>query len=229
MDFCQKNLALVLLLIAGAIFSATTANFLSVTNILNILNQNSYLVIAMCGISLVMIGGDLDMSVGYHMSICGVLCALMLTKTAIPVWIVVLATIVASVALSILTTALTELLAIPRIFVTIGEATLFQGAAYVITNSKTVSSLPVSFKQIAQGTLIHPSLTYATLLMVLCVAIMSFVLRAYPKIISEAPEKSGVEAFARIFPAPFRNFGICTKQDLLWPPRVRHGRQPGGR
>ncbi|MDR1640868.1 MAG: histidine kinase [Clostridiales bacterium] len=45
--------------------------------------------------------------------------------------------------------------------------------------------------------------------------------RAYPKIISEAPEKSGcllakspsklVKAFARIFPAPFRNFGICTK------------------
>jgi hypothetical protein len=39
-------------------------------------------------------------------------------------------------------------------------------------------------------------------------------LRAYPKILSEAPEKSGVEAFARIFPAPFRNFGICTKKDL---------------
>jgi hypothetical protein len=36
-------------------------------------------------------------------------------------------------------------------------------------------------------------------------------LRAYPKILSEAPEKSSVEAFARIFPAPFRNFGICTK------------------
>ncbi|MDR1641605.1 MAG: AAA family ATPase, partial [Clostridiales bacterium] len=35
--------------------------------------------------------------------------------------------------------------------------------------------------------------------------------RAYPKIISEAPEKSGVEAFARIFPVPLRNFGICTK------------------
>jgi Na+-driven multidrug efflux pump len=35
--------------------------------------------------------------------------------------------------------------------------------------------------------------------------------RAYPKIISEAPEKSGIEAFARIFPVPFRNFGICTQ------------------
>ncbi|MDR1643562.1 MAG: HEPN domain-containing protein [Clostridiales bacterium] len=35
-------------------------------------------------------------------------------------------------------------------------------------------------------------------------------LRAYPKIIFEVPEKSGVEAFARTFPVPFRNFGICT-------------------
>jgi hypothetical protein len=35
-------------------------------------------------------------------------------------------------------------------------------------------------------------------------------LKAYPKIISEVPEKSGVEAFARTFPAPIRNFGICT-------------------
>jgi hypothetical protein len=39
-------------------------------------------------------------------------------------------------------------------------------------------------------------------------------LSAYPKINSEVPEKSGVEAFARIFPAPFRNFGICTKSDI---------------
>jgi hypothetical protein len=37
---------------------------------------------------------------------------------------------------------------------------------------------------------------------------------AYPKIISEAPKKSSVEAFARIFSAPFRNFGICTKNAL---------------
>jgi hypothetical protein len=31
------------------------------------------------------------------------------------------------------------------------------------------------------------------------------------KIISEVPEKSGVEAFGRIFPMPFRNFEICSK------------------
>ncbi|MDR1263372.1 MAG: ABC transporter permease [Oscillospiraceae bacterium] len=175
-DFCQKNLALVLLIFAGALFSATTANFLTVTNALNILNQNAYTIIAMCGIALIMIGGDLDMSVGYHMSICGVLCAMLLTRTGIPVPVIVAVTILTSVALAMLTTFLTQLLGIPRIFVTIGEATLFQGFAYVITNSKTISNLPIAFKNIAQGTLLHPSLTYATLLMAAFVVIMSFVL-----------------------------------------------------
>ncbi|MDR1598652.1 MAG: ABC transporter permease [Oscillospiraceae bacterium] len=175
-DFCQKNLALVLLVTAGAIFSATTANFFTLTNILNILNQNAYTIIAMCGVALIMIGGDLDMSVGYHMSICGVLCAMMLTRTAIPVPVVVALTVLLSVAAATLTTFLTELLAIPRIFVTIGEATLFQGCAYVITNSKTISNLPAAFKNIAQGALGHPSLTYATLIMAVFVAAMSFTL-----------------------------------------------------
>ncbi|MDR1801845.1 MAG: ABC transporter permease [Lachnospiraceae bacterium] len=176
MDIAQKNLAIMLLIIAAILFGVTTKNFFSVTNILNIFNQNAYLIIAACGIALIMIGGDLDMSVGYHMSICGVLCAMMLTRTTIPVWVIVLLTIIISVGISMITTFLTELLGIPRIFVTIGESTLFQGVAYVLTNSKTVSDLPVSFKQIAQGTVGHPSLTYATLLMALIVIIMSFVL-----------------------------------------------------
>jgi hypothetical protein len=45
--------------------------------------------------------------------------------------------------------------------------------------------------------------------------LLLWILRAYPKIISEVPEKSGVEAFAKIFPAPFRNFGICSKPRFL--------------
>ena len=176
-NFAQKNLALVLLIIAGIIFSFTTANFLSITNILNILNQNAYIIIAACGIALIMIGGDLDMSVGYHMSICGVLCAMLLTRTQLPVWLIIVLMMLLSVGMALFTTLLTELLSIPRIFVTVGEATLFQGVAYVITNSKTISDLPFGFKQIAQGSVLHPSLTYATIIMIVFTCIIGFVLR----------------------------------------------------
>ena len=42
----------------------------------------------------------------------------------------------------------------------------YQGIAYVITNAKTISSLPPAFKAIGQGTIFHPSLTYATIFMI---------------------------------------------------------------
>ena len=42
--------------------------------------------------------------------------------------------------------------------------------------SKTISGLPDSFKAIGQGTIFHPSLTYATLLMIVDGIVMSFVM-----------------------------------------------------
>ena len=77
-DFCRRNLAWVLLLIICIIFSFTNGNFLTVTNLLNILNQNADIIISTYGIALIMMSGGLDMAVGFQMSICGVAAALML-------------------------------------------------------------------------------------------------------------------------------------------------------
>ena len=45
-DFGRKNLAWVLLVVICIIFSFTSNNFLTLTNLLNILNQNAYIIIA---------------------------------------------------------------------------------------------------------------------------------------------------------------------------------------
>lgn len=175
-DFCRRNLAWVLLLIICIVFTFTSKNFLTVKNLLNILNQNAYIIICTYGIALIMMSGGLDMAVGYQMSICGVLAALMLTNTNIPIPLVVIITIAVSMAFGALGTLLEQLLQLPRIFVSIGLSTVYQGVAYVITNSKTISNLPDSFKAIGQGTIFHPSLTYATIAMVIFGIIMSFVM-----------------------------------------------------
>jgi ribose/xylose/arabinose/galactoside ABC-type transport system permease subunit len=175
-DFCRRNLAWVLLVLIMIVFGLTTNNFFTTANILNILNQNAYLIICTYGIALIMMSGGLDMAVGYQMSICGVLAALMLTKLGLPTPLVVIVTILISVAFGALGTLLEHLLQLPRIFVSIGLSTVYQGIAYVITNSKTISGLPDGFKEIGQGTVLHPSLTYATLMMVIGGIIMSFIM-----------------------------------------------------
>lgn len=174
-DFCRKNLAWVLLLVICIIFSFTSQNFLTLTNLLNILNQNAYIIISTYGIALIMMSGGLDMSVGYMMSICGVMAALMMLA-GVPVFIACLITMVAAVLFGALGTLLEQLLELPRIFVSIGLSTVYQGVAYVITNSKTISGLPASFKTLGQGTILHPSLTFATIIMVIFGIIMSIIM-----------------------------------------------------
>lgn len=181
-DMCQRNLAWVLLFIACIIFGLTTPHFFSLGNIFNVLNQYAYLIIATCGVALVMIGGELDMSIGYHMGICNILCAMMLKNTALPVWTIVVITIGISIAMGLFATFLQNLLGIPRIFVSIGLSTFYQGVAFVLSNSKTISGFPDNFKVIAQGNFFPgatngmQNLTYAVVIMLVFVAIMSFVL-----------------------------------------------------
>lgn len=174
-DFGRKNLAWVLLVVICIIFSFTSNNFLTLTNLLNILNQNAYIIIATYGIALIMMSGGLDMSVGYMMSICGVLAAMMILA-GVPVFIACVITILVAVCFGALGTLLEQLLQLPRIFVSIGLSTVYQGIAYVITNSKTISGLPASFKVLGQGTIFHPSLTYATLIMIVFGIVMSIVM-----------------------------------------------------
>lgn len=175
-DFCRRNLAWVLLVLICIVFSFTSNNFFTVTNILNILNQNAYIIICTYGIALIMMSGGLDMAVGYQMSICGVVCALMISKGGVPIPVAAVITVVMSIAFGALGTLLEQLLQLPRIFVSIGLSTVYQGVAYVITNSKTISGLPDSFKTIGQGTFLHPSLTWATIIMIICGFIMSFIM-----------------------------------------------------
>ncbi len=175
-DFGRRNLAWVLLVVIALLFGMTTNNFFTASNILNILNQNAYLIICTYGIALIMMSGGLDMAVGYQMSICGVLAALMLTKLNLPVVVVCILTVLISVIFGALGTLLEQLLQLPRIFVSIGLSTVYQGVAYVITNSKTISGLSDQFKLIGQGTVLHPSLTYATIVMIIFGIVMSFIM-----------------------------------------------------
>ena len=55
--------------------------FLTVRNLTNILTQNTYFIIAAVGLSFVMIGGGIDLSVGWQMSLVGVVTAMCMTST----------------------------------------------------------------------------------------------------------------------------------------------------
>ncbi len=175
LDFARRNLAWVLLVIC-VIFFSFSPNFLTTRNILNILNQNAYVLIAAFGISLIMMSGGMDLSIGYLMSITGVISAKMMTEAGIPLPIVIVLTILIAIVLCTLNAVLSHLLGIPRIFITFGTMTIYQGLSYVISASKTVGISSTAYKFIGQGTLFGTNFSFALLMTIILGFVVSFVL-----------------------------------------------------
>ena len=176
LNFCRQNLAWVLLFIAVIFFSTTSKNFLTTRNLLNILNQNCYVLIASFGISFIMMSGGMDLSIGYLMSITGVLSAKMITEAQLPVIVVIFATIAIAMVLCTLNAVLSHMLGIPRIFVTFGTMTVYQGLSYVISQSKTIGITNAAYKFMGQGMLFGTNFSFALLLTILLGLVVSFIL-----------------------------------------------------
>lgn len=175
-DICRKNLAWVLLIISCIIFSFFSENFFTIRNALNILNQNAYVIIAAFGISFIMMSGGMDLSIGYMMSVTGVLSAMMIGKLGIPLPITIVLTIGITMIMSVVSTVISHKLGIPRMFVSFGTMTVYQGLSFIISQSKTISGLTPEYKFIGQGNLFGTNITFALVLTFVLGIVVSFIL-----------------------------------------------------
>lgn len=150
-EFLRNNMAWVLLIVCCAIFSVISPNFFSSVNIINILNQNAYIIITALGISFIMMAGDVDISVGFAISLNGVVVALLMTKYGMSPVLGVIISIILGVLICLVNMLVAHKLKLQLFMATVGTTTIFQGLAFVLTQSKTISNLPPAFKWIGQG------------------------------------------------------------------------------
>ncbi len=157
------------------LFSLLSPYFFTVQNLTNILVQNSYVIIAAVGLSFVMISGGIDLSVGYQMSVVGVVTAVCMMWLNIPVPLAIAIGISCGVALGFINGMASITLKVHSLIVTLGTMTIFQGLSYIISNQSAIINLPPEFKFIGQGYLFG-WLPVSVLLMLVCVGVASFIL-----------------------------------------------------
>ena len=63
----RKYAVMMILIVLMTLFSFSSPYFLTLRNLTNILTQNTYFIILAIGLSFVMIGGGIDLSVGWQM------------------------------------------------------------------------------------------------------------------------------------------------------------------
>jgi len=157
------------------LFSLLTPYFLTMQNLTNVFVQNSYVIIAAVGLSFIMISGGMDLSIGYQMSLVGIVTSTLMKNVGLPVAVCLIIGMALGILLGLFNGLMAIILKVHPLIVTLGTMTIFQGISYIISNSKSILNLPKSFKFIGQGYLFG-FLPVSVILMILIVAIATIIL-----------------------------------------------------
>ncbi|MFB9261957.1 ABC transporter permease [Bradyrhizobium erythrophlei] len=131
-------------------FEAANRNFITASNLQNIILASSILLIVASASTFVILLGCVDLSVGAVVSLAG-----LLTAMAVPVFgtsVLLLATLVGLVV-GLINGALHVGLRIPSFLVTLGTMTALGGVALLLNNGAPVPILDKNFVALASGTL----------------------------------------------------------------------------
>jgi ribose/xylose/arabinose/galactoside ABC-type transport system permease subunit len=146
----QKLVLFGILAIIVLIFTAMNSRFLSKANILFILRQSSFVIMTGCAVTLLMISGNLDLSVGSTVALTGVIQAYF-CRAGIPLGTSVLLSVFIGLAIGFANAVMVVKLRITPFIATLGTMYLGRGLSYLITDGLVIrDSLPDNFTFLGQ-------------------------------------------------------------------------------
>lgn len=126
-------------------FSAASDVFLTPSNILTVLRQISMLAILGAGLTVVMITGRIDLSIGYGTSILGVFVAAAMVDFGLPVWLAAVLTILVGAVIGMTNGYLIAYIDIPDFICTLATGFLLSGLNQAYTKGHPISGIPKAF------------------------------------------------------------------------------------
>lgn len=162
----SKNVLLIVFILLIVVFSIIQPLFFSTRNFVNIVLQNSYLIVVSCGVAIIMISGGTDLSVSYEIALAAVIMAAGMMWWGLPIYVSIVLGLVVAVILGMINGLLSVILKIHSMIITLATMTIFQGMAYLFTKNQSIFNLPADFKVIGQGFLLGIPNTFIIALIV---------------------------------------------------------------
>ena len=114
----QKLVIVGILLVIMLALTLLSKDFLTLANVTNVFRQVAATVIVGCGVTMLMVAGNFDLSIGSIMAISGVMAALMVSN-GFPIAVAILICIVIGVIVGLINGFLVVLLNVPSIIATL--------------------------------------------------------------------------------------------------------------
>lgn len=148
-----REYGLLFALIAVMVFFqfATNGTLLRPVNITNLLLQNSYIVIMALGMLIVIVSGNIDLSVGSVMGFIGALAAVLIVTMDIPMLLAIIVCLVAGGLIGAMQGYWIAYWRIPSFIVTLAGMLVFRGLSLWLLQGQSVGPFPREFQVIATG------------------------------------------------------------------------------
>ena len=140
---------LVILLVFFSIMAP--GSFFTWYNIKNILAQSSYVIFAAIGLMFVMIGGGMDLSIGYNMSLTGFIVGMLMVRYGWSLWLAMPCVLLLGILLGLFNGIIVIKLKVFPLIITLSTAMIFQGISYSLSKSLTLLGFSKAFTFIGQG------------------------------------------------------------------------------
>jgi ribose transport system permease protein len=131
--------------------AAPNAVFLSRDNLLNIVNQSTLTAIIASGLTIVLVVGEFDLSIGYTASLAGVLVTGLIANQGVSLVLAILLTIAAAGTVGTINGLLVTKAGVNAVVATLGVGTVVVGLSFGYTAGTPILQVPKEFTNLTLG------------------------------------------------------------------------------
>ena len=171
-DMLSRYSTLLVLVLLLVVFGATSDKFLLTENLLNILKQTSFVAVLAIGMTMVMLIGGIDLSVGSVVLLTSVVTTILISENITSAWPAILVGLLAAMAVGFVNGVVVEKAKISPVVVTLGTMIAVRGLAQVIlwTTGMWLWVEDPVFIYLGEGTLLFLPATVAIMFILYAVA-----------------------------------------------------------
>ncbi len=138
------------LLLMIVIMASLTSHFFTIDNLFNVLRQVSTNGIMAFGLTLVIITGGIDLSVGSIVAFSGTICCGFI-ENGVPVWVALTVAVLCGAIAGAFNGVLVTKAKMPPFIVTLASMEIIRGCAYLYSNGMPIRSINLAFNRIGNG------------------------------------------------------------------------------
>ncbi|HEX7405380.1 MAG TPA: ABC transporter permease [Candidatus Nanopelagicaceae bacterium] len=144
------------------------STFPTLSNFTNILSQSSLTVIIASGLTMTLVVGEFDLSIGYVASFLGLIVAGLLAHNKLPILVAMIAVLLLGSLIGTVNGVLVAKAKINAVIATLGVGTALVGVGFAYSTYPIVSGVPPSFSNIALGSLVFGIPNLISIMIVVC-------------------------------------------------------------